>query len=169
MTDSLTRPELELALSRLTDRALSRPEVYAHVALLLFAAGMAVVLALLLFGDAGPLPDGMPPRTVIALAVMLAIALAWVWFAVRVLARRRPVLANRELIAARMALFFSSLFTIGAAFTGAAAGSRLDTGAMRMGVTMVAVALFLVVRAHLRRTSLRKLRDALERDLARTT
>jgi hypothetical protein len=164
MNESSTRAELELALSRLTDRTLSRPEVYAHVALLLFASGMAVVMGMLLFGEA--LPEGMPPRTVIAFAVMLAIALAWVVFGVSVLARRRPLLANRELVAARMALVFSSLFTIGAALTGAAAASRLDTGAARMGATMVVVALALVVRAHLRRASLKKLRESLERELA---
>lgn len=154
MHESLPRHDLELALSRLTDRTLSRGERNGHVLLSLLAAGMAAIVASLLITE-----TDLPLRTGVAFAVMLAIALAWVGYALRVLSRRLPVLANREVVAGRMSLWFSALFTGGALLVGMIPAAWL-------GALMMAAALSLLIRAHRRLAALRQLREHLERELS---
>ncbi|OGT57605.1 MAG: hypothetical protein A3E01_06640 [Gammaproteobacteria bacterium RIFCSPHIGHO2_12_FULL_63_22] len=161
MTDSPTRPALEAALAQLTEQALSRGEVAGHVALTLFAAAMAVLLGLLLTTE-----PGIPMRTNIAFWAMLAIAISWVAYGLRVLSRRRPLLANREVVAGRMALLFSAAFTVSTMAVGWVNAGIFITPATWLGATMVAVAVGNLARAMWRRSRLQSLRERLERELA---
>lgn len=163
MDKPLSRNELESALARVTEGALSRRQRYGHVALVLFAAGMVAILASLLITE-----PGLPTRTTVAFSLMLLMALAWVAFGLRVLRRQLPTLANREIVAARMAVAFSAMFTAGAAIVGATIGARAMTSATWMGVAMTGLAIGLLVRAHQRRARLQALREQLERELAGT-
>ena len=160
MIASAPRPRLETALAELTERTLSRAERGFHLCLTLFAAAMGVVLLLLLATE-----PGIPLRTTIAFWVMAALAAAWVAYGLRVLSNRRPLLANREVVAARMSLVFSALFTIGTMLVGLVNANIAVTPATWMGGTMVLVALANLLRAHFRRAQLQALRDRLEREL----
>lgn len=161
MTEFLPRTSLEATLAELTERTLSRGERGFHIGLTLFAAGMGAVLIGLLATE-----PGVPLRTTIAIWVLVAIAAAWVAYGLRVLSKRRPLLANREIVAGRMSLLFSAVFTIGTMMVGLVNAGIAFTPATTLGGTMVLVALANLVRAHHRRASLRALRERLERELA---
>lgn len=160
MTDTLHRSALEQSLAELTEQTLSRGERAGHLALTLFAAAMGLVLALLLFTE-----EGVPLRTLVSIWVLLAIAASWVVYGLRVLSRRQPLLASREVVAARMALLFSVLFTAGTVAVGMEHAGIVITPATWLGATTVAVALANLVRAHWRRSRLQALRARLEQEL----
>jgi hypothetical protein len=161
MTDFPARTPLEAALAELTERTLSRGERAGHVALTFFAAAMALVVAMLLTTE-----PGVPMRTTIAFWVLLAIAVSWVAFGLRVLSRRRPLLAEREVVAGRMGLLYSAVFTAGTMAVGMVNAGQLVTPATWLGATMMAVALANLLRAQWRRAHLVALRERLERELA---
>ena len=161
MNDIPPRPSIEVALARLTEQALSRGERAAHVALTIFAGVVLCVLGLLLATE-----PSIPLRTTVALAVLLVIAAAWVAYGFRVLSRRRPLLANREIVAGRMALLFSVVFTAGTVAVGWVNAGIAVTPATWLGVTTVAVASANLLRAHSRRARLHALRRELEDALA---
>jgi hypothetical protein len=161
MTELHARTPLETALADLTERTLSRGERAGHVALTLFAAAMALVVALLLATE-----PGVPMRTTIAFWVLLAIAVSWVAYGLRVLSRRRPLLAEREVVAGRMGLLYSAVFTAGTTAVGMVNAGQLVTPATWLGATMTAVALANLLRAQWRRAQLVALRARLERELA---
>lgn len=161
MTDAPTRTSLESQLAELTERTLSRGERAGHLAMTLFAALMGSVLALLLLTE-----PRLPLRTSISIGVLVAIAACWVAFGLRVLSRRRPLLANREVVAARMALLFSALFTVGTMLVGMVNAGVALTPATTLGATMSAVALANLLRAQWRRSRLQALREKLERELS---
>jgi hypothetical protein len=161
MTELQARTPLENALAELTERTLSRGERAGHVALTLFATAMALVLAGLLATE-----PGIPMRTTIAIWVLLAIAVSWVAYGLRVLSRRRPLLAEREVVAARMGLLYSAVFTAGTMAVGMVNAGLMVTPATTLGATMTAVALANLLRAQWRRARLVALRERLERELA---
>lgn len=162
MTESLPHDALHAQLAELTDRTLSRSARYGHLALTVVATVIAACLGYLLLTE----PD-MPIHLMPAFGVMFAIAAAWAAFGSRVLSRRRPLLANREVIAGGMAVGFSALFTAAAAAIGFLAGGHtLVTGASILGATLTLVAIAVLARALLRRAELRALRTRLERELA---
>lgn len=152
---------LEQALSRITERELSLNERYGHLVLMVVSLIFSVGLLSLLMSE----PD-LPARTRVAFWVMVVIGLAWVTFAIGVLLRRRPLLANREIIAGRMSVAFSALFTAGAMFAGYYIRSEPWTPAVGTGLTLTAIAVTLLVRAHVRRSKLRALRAQLEAEIA---
>ena len=153
--------DLEQALARVTDQELSRNEKYGHLVLAVVAGVFATGVALLIATE-----PGLPMRTVLAFSLLVAIGLAWVVYAFGVLLRRRPLLANREIVAGRMSLLFSAVFTIGTIIVGGTVSHRFFTGATGWGLILSAIALALLVRAHVRRASLNKLRARLEAELA---
>jgi len=162
MTEPLPNDALHAQLAELTDRTLSRSGRYGHLALTVVATVMAACLAGLLFTE----PD-MPKHVMVAFSVMFAITSAWAAFGARVLSRRRPLLANREVVAGGMAVAFSALFTIAAALIGILVGGHtMVTSASILGATLTLVAIAVLVRALLRRAELRALRARLERELA---
>jgi hypothetical protein len=160
MTEASHRTALEAALSQVTEQALSGGERAAHVALTLFAAAMFVGLGGLLLTE----PD-LPLRTALSIGVMVAIAAAWVAYGLRVLSRRRPLLVNREVIAGRMAVLFTALFTAGTMWVGWMVAGHPVTPATWLGVTTLAVAVINLTRAQMRRRRLLALRERLEREL----
>ena len=145
-------------LRHLTAKELSLPSRLRHVVLLLTASTMtAVVTALLLTEPALPL------RTTIALAAVAVAGVSWVAFAAWVLTRRHVLLGRHRVVAGRLAVTFSSVFTIGAFGVGYATSSKTPLAAAVMGLVMVCVAVTLLVRAQRRVVELSKRRDELER------
>ena len=161
MTESPTRPALEAALAQLTEQTLSRGERAGHLALTTFAGTMGLVLIGLISTE-----PNLPLRTMIAIWVLAAIAVSWVAYGLRVLSRRRPLLANREVVAGRMALLFSALFTAGTMAVGWVNAGVLIPPITWLGATMTAVAVGNLARAMWRRSRLQTLRERLERELA---
>ena len=111
----------------------------------------------------------LPARTRIAFALIIAIGLSWAVFATWVLARRRVMLAQHRLVAARMAVGFTALLTLGGPIAGAAAGRRDTAYAMvGVGLVMLVVAVTQLVRARRRVAMLSRRRAELERQLGVT-
>lgn len=152
---------LEQALSRITEQELSRNERYGHLVLMLFSLLFAAGLAFLLATE-----PNLPLRARSPFSVMVTIGLAWAAFAIGVLFRRRPLLANREIVAGRMSVAFSVLFTAGAMYAGRTIGATVMTPAAWMGLALTTIALALLVRAHVRRKALLTLRARLEAEIA---
>jgi len=110
-------------------------------------------------------PTPLPARTQLAFAGLIAIGLAWAVFAAWTLARR-PLFAIDRVVAATLAVCFSSLTTIAATVVAAARSSLPAVAAAGgVGLTLIAVAAVLLVRARTYRASLlareRELRDSL--------
>ena len=161
MDESTRRNNLEQSLSRITEQELTRNERYGHVVLAAVGGIFAVGIISLLVTE-----PFMRERALWSFVVMAGIGLAWMVYAVGVLLPRRPLLANREIVAGRMSVIFCALFTVGALLAGASVRQEIHfTGAVGLGLTMTAIALALLVRAHWRRASLRALRARLEAEL----
>ncbi|HEY0140831.1 MAG TPA: transmembrane transport protein [Thermoanaerobaculia bacterium] len=96
-------------MQRIVAGELSLRSRIAYAALLLVALLMAGGIASLLLTE-----EGLPRRTEIAFAVLIVIGLSWVAYAAWVLTRRRVLLAGHRIIAARMAIAFTSVFVVGA-------------------------------------------------------
>jgi hypothetical protein len=159
VTDVPARNELEQALERLTEQALSPMQRYGYLVLVLGAATMSTVLAALLLTE-----PNLPLRTTIAISVLLVIAIAWLVFGLRVLSGRLPLLADRDVIAARMAVMFTATYTAGAMAFGHFAGARAMTMAAWFGMVMLVVAIALLIRATRRYAALQIMRERLERE-----
>jgi hypothetical protein len=149
------------AVRQLADRELSVPSRLGHLALLLVALGMTVVVVSLWLTE-----PALPLRTHVAFGVMTAIGLSWSAFAIWVLTSRRVLFARQRIVAGRMAVTFAAVFTIGALTTAAATGAAAALAAAGTGVVMVAVAIVILRRAHRVSAQLVARRDALERQLA---
>lgn len=163
MTTSHSAPSAQAMQARLA-ADLSLPSRVGHIALLLVALGGAGVGAALLLTE-----TGLPMRTRIALALIVAINCCWAAFATWVLARRRVLFAHHKVIAARMAITFSAIFTIGSvAMRWSDAGARAWPAAMGVGLVMLAIAVFMLVRARRHVAALIARREELEQLLGRT-
>ena len=161
MHETDTRDGLEQALARITEQELTRNERYGHLVLAAVGATFAVALAWLLVTE-----PFLRQRTLVGLSVLVLIGTAWAVYGIGVLLRHQPLLANREIVAGRMSVLFSALFTLGALFAGWSVRHTLKfTGATTLGVTMTLIAVALLVRAHLRRAALRAVRAQLEAEL----
>jgi hypothetical protein len=107
---------------------------------------------------------GLPARTRIAFALMLGINVCWAAFAGWVLTRRRVLLAQQSVVAARMAVGFSGLFVLSAWIAGQwGGGGRAMYLASAFGLVMLAIAAALLFRAGRRLESLIQRRNDLER------
>ncbi len=131
-----------------------------YTLLLLTSFSVAAVTAALVLTE-----PALPPATVTALGLVTMVGLAWTGFAGWVLSRRRVLFAAHRIVAGRMAVAFSSLFTLGAALL-APRGGPGWYAAIGVGLAMVAVAAALLVRAHHRFRQLSARRADLERQLA---
>ena len=147
-------------LRGLTATELSLPSRLRYVCLLLIASTMTAIVTALLLTE----PE-LPTRTSSALAMLAVIGATWVAFATWVLTRRRALLGSHRIIAGRLSVVFSSVFTIGALALGFAQSSAAAFVAAAMGAVMVAVAVAMLVRARRRFASLSKRRAELERAL----
>jgi hypothetical protein len=135
-------PHLSDALHRISERGLSNGARVAHVALLLAALGMGVVIAALLATE-----PALPRRTVVAFTVMLLIAASWIAYAIWVLRHRHTLMAQHRVVAARMAVVFCSVFTAAALVAGVVAQSAAGWLAAATGFAMLIAALLLLRRA----------------------
>jgi hypothetical protein len=149
------------AVRQLADAQLSVPSRLGHVALLLAALGMTIVIVSLWLTE-----PALPLRTHVAFGVMTAIGLSWSAFAIWVLTNRRVLFARQRIVAGRMAVTFAAVFTIGALATAAATGATAALVAAMTGVVMVAAAVVILRRAHRASARLMARRDAIERELA---
>lgn len=151
---------LDAELRHLTNQALSTRSRYGHVALLLAALMMSVLLGALLATE-----SALPGRTQIALTIMLGIGASWVVYAVWVLRHRRPLLANHRVVAGWMAVVFTALFFAGASAMALTAGGPFFQAAATVGVAMLAVAVTVLIRAYRNVARLQARRRELERQL----
>lgn len=152
--------QLSATLRRITEESLSSQSRIAHVALLLLSLAMTILLVSLLATE-----PALPTRTQVSFAAMTAIGLAWTVYASWVLRHRRCLLANQRVVAARMALVFSMVFTAGAAWLGFAEGQPAMRWAASLGAVMAAVAIGILLRAHRHRADLLARRCELEQQI----
>jgi hypothetical protein len=155
-------PALAAELRRLTEAELSLPARVGYVALLLVSAGMSAVTASL-----GLTEPGLPLRTRIAFAAMTAIGLGWVAFATWVLTHKRILYARHRIVAGRMSVTFTSIFLMGALAVGLTTSQRAAFAAAGLGVVMLGVAIFVLLRARAAYSRLQERRAVLERELGK--
>jgi hypothetical protein len=152
---------LDTELQQLTARLLSPRSRYGHVALLLAALMMCVLLGALLVTEAA-----LPGRTQAALTVMLGIGGSWVAYAIWVLRQRRPLFGSHRIVAGRMATIFTALFLAGAVAMVAITGSAAFQAAAVLGAGLFIVAVSVLIQAHRHVARLQAQREELERRLA---
>ena len=162
MTDYTPPSPLVDDLRRLTASELSLPVRLGYVGLLLTAATMTVIVTALLITE-----PSLRLRTSIALGILAVMGLSWVSFAVWVLSQRRILLGRHRVVAGRLAVGFSAVFSIGAVVVGYATSSRSAFAAAAIGAVMIAIATAMLVRASRWVEQLSKRRDELERQLGR--
>lgn len=149
-------------IQRLIGAQLGLPSRLGHTLLLLASLGATGVTGALLVTE-----PGLPPRTRMAMAAMAAIGVAWAVFAAWVLARRRVLLAGHRVVAARMAVVFTAVFTLGALGMAWRGGpGRGGYAAAGVGVAMLVAAIGMLVRARRRVAELLRRRTELEARLA---
>lgn len=148
-------------LEALNTRALSSPARYAHVALLLGASGMSVLVAALLLTE-----PHLPTHTQTAFGVMLAMGVAWVIYAAWVLRHRRPLYARHRVVAGSMAVAFTTLFTVAGVAAWAISGAAMARTAAVVGACMLVIAIVGLLRAQRENARLTSERTQLERDMA---
>ena len=152
-------------MQRLLSAELSVRSRIGYTALLLLALAMTIVIASLWITE-----PVLVPRTQIAFAVMIAIGLSWVGYAVWVLTHRRVLLAGHRILAARMAVTFSALFVAGFAAIGLSdPEQRAALLAAGLGLVWLAAAIGLLLRARKEFARLLERRRALELELGRTS
>lgn len=110
----------------------------------------------------------LPMRTQTAFGLMSLIGLSWAAFAVWVLTARRTLLGRDSIVAARMAVTFTTTFIVGALALGYMNGGTAPYAAATMGLGLLAAAVGLLVRANRRMATLTARREAIERDLGRS-
>jgi uncharacterized membrane protein len=168
MTDNvLARPALAdsvAAVRRLADAELSLPARIGHLALLLVATMMTVVVGSLWLTE-----PQLPTRTAAAFAVMTTIGVLWMVYAVLVLIRRPILLARHQIVAGWMAVTFTTVFLVGTIAAIVMTGAPAAYAASATGALMLIVAIALLVRAQRTFATLAARRAALERERARTS
>jgi hypothetical protein len=153
-------PSPDAGLQQLTARALSPLSRYGHVALLLAAALMSVLLAALLATE-----PAIPLRTRVALGVMLAIGISWVGYAAWVLTQRRPLMAMHRVIAGWMAVAFTGVFVGGAIVMALSTQQTIYATAAVSGCSLFVLAIAALGRSYRRVTALKGRKRELEASL----
>jgi hypothetical protein len=153
-------PSLSVQLQQITGQALSARARFGHVALLLASVAMSIMLGALLATE--PL---LPTRTAVAFTVMLGMALSWIAYAIWVLHNRWTLLANHRIVAGRMAVTFSTVFTVAALCIGMTAGASAGYLAAATGTVFIAASVMLLLQAHRRHAQLLARRRQLESEL----
>lgn len=141
---------------------LALPSRLGYTALLLAGLAAATVAAALLLTE-----EGLPTRTRFAFGVIALAGVGWAAFSLWVLARRRVLFALHRVIATRMAVAFTTVFTLGALLAGFENGWAAGAlSASAVGTVMLGAALVLHARARRQVRDLMRRRDELERRLA---
>jgi peptidoglycan/LPS O-acetylase OafA/YrhL len=152
--------DLHRQLKELTERSLSPTGRYAHVLLMVVAAGMGSLVAALLITE-----PALPFRTQAAFGVLVAIAACWVGYSAWALFRR-PLMHAHRVVAGTLATTFSGLFAVATLTAAVMTESHAAGLAGAMGLVMLAIAVALLLRAHRQRRALLSRRDEIERALA---
>ncbi|MBB3957494.1 hypothetical protein [Novosphingobium sediminicola] len=118
--------------------------VIGHLALLLIATGVSVVLASLLLTE-----KALPLRTTASFAVLLMINLSWTAYATWVLTARRRMLLNHRVVAGWIAMAAAAVFTVGTLIIGATTRTAAAYPAAGAGLIFLLIAITLLVRATL--------------------
>ena len=149
-------------IQRLAAAELSLPSRIGHLVLL----GVSLLMAIGV-GSLWATEPSLPPRTHVAFALIVGVAIAWVFFALWVLARRRVLFGSDRVLAATMGLVFSSAGAVGMAALGysGAAGPGAYAGAA-MHLALAGVALVMLSKARRRVEALSRRRRELEAQLA---
>jgi hypothetical protein len=150
---------LRRQLEELTRRSLSPTGRYAHVLLMVAAAGMGALVGALLLTE-----PALPFRTRAAFGVLVVIAACWVGYSAWALFRR-PLLHAHRVVAGTLATAFCGLFAMVTLTAAVMTESRAAWLAGALGLVMLAIAVALLLRAHRQRAALLSRRDALERAL----
>lgn len=162
MNAEKTRPEAAAAL--MAQAHLSFRTRIGHLALLHLSVGMSAAVISLLATE-----QELPARTAAAFAALLLINLCWAAYAAWVLVARRTLLFNHRVIAGRIAVGATTVFTTGSAFIAFTTGMKAAAFAALLGLGMLAVAVVLLIRAKRTYAALRNRRSRLEARLAETT
>jgi hypothetical protein len=148
-------------VKRLLHGQLSVPSRLGYTLLLLAALSMVGVVGALLATE-----TRLPPRTRLAMAVMIGIGLSWAGFASWVLRRRRVLFAEDRVVAARLAVAFTAIFAFGSLGMTLWAGvGRPGYAALAVAIAMLGVAVALLRRARRRAVALSRRRAELEHQL----
>ncbi len=161
MTLHTPPPALPEELRRLMRLELSPGARAGYVALLLASASMTAVVSALVITE-----RGLPTRTWLALMVLAAVGVGWVSFASWVLTNRRILFGRQRVVASRMAVLFTGIFTAGALIIGVMTGQAAAFTAAGLGSGMLGATAVLLVRAQRRFAELSNRRATLERQLA---
>lgn len=154
MTEALTpRPSVREMQERLAAELAPGPRI-AYTLLLLFDLSVGAAVASLWLTE-----PSLPLRTHVAFALILAIAVAWAAYFLRVLVRRKVFLAGQRVVAGRLATVFTGLFTLGALLLALLVSEQRAVGlaAAGFGAVMFAVAVTIL------RAARRRLDELLER------
>ncbi len=151
----------KIDLQKITSHALSTRARFGHVGLLLAAIAISIILIALLATE-----SAIPMRTRIAFSAMLAMSLSWAGYAIWVLKNRWTLLANHQIVAGKMAVAFTAIFTAASLALGFYTGKSTGFLAASMGVALLVIAIGLLARAKRRFTFLQNRRQQLERELA---
>lgn len=157
MIHTASRLPLDAELQRLTTRVLSTPSRYGHVALLLAASMMCILVGALLATE-----PALVARTQLAFAGLLGIGACWVVYAAWVLRNRRPLLGSHRIVAGRMAVAFTALFLAGAMAMLVSTGRTVFYWAAVAGIGQLALAITVLVLAHRHVARLQARRQELE-------
>lgn len=132
-----------------------------HLALLLSAVIMTSIVTALLVTE-----TALPMRTQLSFAAIAVVGVCWAGYAGWALTHKRPLLAGHRVVAARIAIVASLAFSVGAGavFVTSQASAALLAGLL--GLTMLAVAIWMEIKGRQRVSALRARRAALEAELA---
>lgn len=160
----MSLPDRALSVASVQARLASElalPSRVRYVALLLVSIAMASIVGALLVTE-----SALPMRTRVALAVMLVVALCWIGFSCWVLSRRRVLYLRHRMVAGRMAVGFSVLFSLVCVLLGGLKqGGDWWVAGAGCGGAMLITALALLVRSSRAVSALAARRIALENAL----
>ncbi|MCC7044856.1 MAG: hypothetical protein IT183_13410 [Acidobacteria bacterium] len=162
--DNLTR-NLPGAASAASAHALMHAELstaarLGHVVLLLVGAVTAIAV-----GSLWATEPSLPPRTHLAFGALTLIGVAWAVYATWVLTTRRVLLGRHRVVAGRMAVTFTGALVAGSLLVATTTGHPAGYAAAGLGVVMLGVATWLLVRARREVARLAARREEIERAL----
>jgi hypothetical protein len=149
-----------IELQRLTSTELSRGARVGHLVLALVASAMTIIVISLWLTE-----PTLPLRTQVAFASLTGIGAGWTAFAIWVLRTRRVMLARHRQVAGRLAVVFSSVFTVGCLVLALAAETDAARPALAMGLGLLLLAVVVWRRAETAHAKLLTRRAQLEQQL----
>ncbi len=158
MSTTINHADLEARLRALTQRTLSSPARYFHVAVLVLALIMCSLLGALLVTE-----TDLPGRTQLAFSGLLALGAGWAVYAGWALTRRDTLLVHQLVVAAWMAVGGTGAFFVCCAVAAWVTKGALAMAALVTATTLLAATVWLLARSTQRLGELKALRRTLER------